>query len=135
MQVITLWPKYRYLRQLVERFFIHYLNFPSLRRCENISPPGTNSRTIYKLLLSWKFGIFTHKKLDFRTFAVTFWEIFYHVCRNISSVLTLKWYSKLTKNGKLIACKILFSLRVCSTCFNFTTWKMRRIVNVFWVFQ
>ena len=40
----------------------------------------------------------------------------------IKSILTLKWYSKLTKKGKLIACRILFSFRVCSTCFNLTTW-------------
>ena len=39
-----------------------YLNFPSLRRWENISPPGTNSRTMYKLLLSW-----TRRKSDLCT--------------------------------------------------------------------
>ena len=31
-----------------------YLNRPILRRCENISPPVTNSSTMYKLELSWK---------------------------------------------------------------------------------
>ena len=45
---------------------------------------------------------------------------------------TLKWYSKLTRKGKLMACKILFSFSVCSTCFSFTTcqikqeWPLRR---------
>lgn len=32
----------------------YYLNLPILRRCENISPPITNSSTMYKLLLSCK---------------------------------------------------------------------------------
>ena len=36
-------------------------------------------------------------------------------------LLTLKWYSKLTRKGKLMACRILFSFSVCSTCFNLTT--------------
>ena len=30
-----------------------YLNLPIRLRCENISPPVTNSKTIYKLELSW----------------------------------------------------------------------------------
>lgn len=34
---------------------------------------------------------------------------------------TLNANSRLTRNGKDIACRILFSFRVCSTCFNFTT--------------
>ncbi|CAI6365698.1 unnamed protein product [Macrosiphum euphorbiae] len=29
--------------------------------------------------------------------------------------LSLKWYFKLTRNGKLIACKMFFSFNVCST--------------------
>ena len=36
---------------------------------------------------------------------------------------TLKCHSRFTKNGKVMACKILFSFKVCSTCFNFTTFE------------
>lgn len=36
---------------------------------------------------------------------------------------TLKCHSRFTKKGKVMACKILFSFKVCSTCFNFTTFK------------
>lgn len=37
-------------------FSLHtpYLNLPLFRRCENISPPGTYSNTIYKLEKSCK---------------------------------------------------------------------------------
>ena len=38
--------------------------------------------------------------------------------------LTLKLYSKLTRKGKLMAWRIRFSFNVCSTCFNFTTYKL-----------
>ena len=104
-----------------------YLNFPSLRRCENISPPGTNSRTMYKLVLSWNFR--SHKLWSivsrFSIFLLKNWLIF---------VRTLKWYSKLTKKGKLIACRILFSFKVCSTCFNLTTWKTRNCYGLVIVF-
>lgn len=37
---------------------------------------------------------------------------------------TLKCHSRFTKKGKVMACKILFSFKVCSTCFNFTTFKL-----------
>lgn len=39
-----------------------YLNRPILRRCENISPPGTYSRTMYKLELSWVYEKNGNKK-------------------------------------------------------------------------
>ena len=88
-----------------------YLNLPSLRKCENISPPGTNSRTMYKLLLSCKFGAnFTFPPPRLFLGPRCNW-------------LTLKWNSKLTKKGKLMACRILFSFSVCSTCFSLTTWE------------
>ena len=35
---------------------------------------------------------------------------------------TLKWYSRLTRKGKVIACRMRFSLSVCSTCFSLTTY-------------
>lgn len=34
---------------------------------------------------------------------------------------TLKENSSLTRNGKLTACRMRFSFRVCSICFSFTT--------------
>ena len=34
-------------------YFVHtHLNLPIRLRCENISPPGTNSKTMYKFELS-----------------------------------------------------------------------------------
>ena len=42
-----------------------------------------------------------------------------------SAKLTLKCHSSFTRNGKSIAWRILFSLSVCSTCFNFTTYKQK----------
>lgn len=54
--------------------------------------------------------------------------IFTFFLNNISVIwqqVTLKWKSKETKKGNCMACKIFFSFRVCSTCFNFTTYKMK----------
>lgn len=54
--------------------------------------------------------------------------IFTFFKNNISAIwlkVTLKWKSKETKKGNCMACKIFFSFRVCSTCFNFTTYKMK----------
>ena len=39
----------------------------------------------------------------------------------IIEILTLKWYSKLTRKGNVIAWRIFFSFSVCSTCLSFTT--------------
>ena len=44
--------------------------------------------------------------------------------------LTLKWNSKLTRNGKLMACRIRFSFNVCSTCFSLTTWSRQIFVSL-----
>ena len=44
----------------------------------------------------------------------------------VLSLITLKWYSRLTRNGKEIAWRIRFSFRVCSICFNLTTWTRRK---------
>lgn len=41
--------------------------------------------------------------------------------------LTLKWYSMLTRNGKLIEERIFFSFKVCSTCLSLTTFCLSRI--------
>ena len=66
---------------------------------------------MYKLLLSCKFGAnFTFPPPRLFLGPRCNW-------------LTLKWNSKLTKKGKLMACRILFSFSVCSTCFSLTTWE------------
>ena len=39
---------------------------------------------------------------------------------------TLKENSSLTRNGKLTACRMRFSFRVCSICFSFTTCRSGR---------
>lgn len=44
---------------------------------------------------------------------------------------TLKWYSNDTRKGKLIACKIFFSFKVCSTCFSLTTYKIKKTQSYF----
>ena len=46
-----------------------------------------------------------------------------------SSSHALKWYSKLTRKGNVMADSILFSFRVCSTCFSFTTFDLSRIFS------
>lgn len=45
------------------------------------------------------------------------------ICLEPKQQPTLKCHSRFTKKGKVMACKILFSFKVCSTCFNFTTFK------------
>ena len=45
---------------------------------------------------------------------------------------TLKWYSRPTRKGKEMACRMRFSFSVCSTCFNLTTWKTKMDVFSFW---
>lgn len=44
-----------------------------------------------------------------------------HKYTNTEAVRTLKCASRWTRNGKSTACKIFFSLSVCSTCFKRTT--------------
>ncbi len=45
---------------------------------------------------------------------------------SVDVLFTLKWNSRLTRNGKEMACRMRFSFNVCSTCFSFTTWKCAR---------
>ena len=47
-------------------------------------------------------------------------------CDKHNCVLTLKEYSSLTRKGKEMAWRILFSFNVCSTCFNLTTYPVTR---------
>ena len=43
--------------------------------------------------------------------------------------LTLNEYSKLTRKGKWMACRMRFSLSVCSTCFSFTTCGKQKMID------
>ena len=42
-----------------------YLNRPILRKCENISPPGTYSSTMYKYVLSLIYNIKKARKKQY----------------------------------------------------------------------
>lgn len=96
-----------------------YLNLPILLKCENISPPGTYSIIIYRLLLSYRemsTVLLWHAKLIYKT-KWTRLECKQKKCW----MNTLKECSSRTRKGKLTACRIRFSFRVCSICFSFTT--------------
>lgn len=51
----SLYPHFDLVKVFINPSFLipSYLNLPILLRCENISPPGTYSITIYKLELSY----------------------------------------------------------------------------------
>lgn len=87
---------YLYMNTLANKIHTHrkihtqksYLNRPILLKCENISPPVTNSNTMYKFELSWK------SKQQF-THPVALWYSCFPLQAKISFLITRIYVHKL----------------------------------------
>ena len=98
---------------------------PFVKGCNNFVPNSKNNYHRMEMFLK----VFSENKI--RKKAASLFEQLYNVIwrtqrKNyriyiLTNTPTLKCHSRFTKNGKVMACRILFSFKVCSTCFNFTT--------------
>ena len=117
MVQIHFWPSYRTIAA-VDIFHQSMALLPKFSKPAEMRkhlPPGDKLKNHVQVTVILKFSVAqeVNRPLLSPFSLERFWIILF--------LLTLKWYSKLTKKGKLIACRILFSFNVCSTCFNLTT--------------